>query len=158
MGSTYTVRSASETDLLAVLDVLAQNAPNPPRRPPQADDASTDQRKTWERMLATYDLAVYVAERDGDAVGTTCLLVVPNLMYDCRPTAFIEPVVVKYAHRRRGVARLMMERVLDDARKASCYKVQLLSHKRHAEDGAHSLYRSVGFVPEAEGFRLYLSS
>lgn len=31
-----------------------------------------------------------------------------------------------------------------------------LSHKRHAADGAHRLYTSLGFEPEAEGFRLYL--
>lgn len=49
-----------------------------------------------------------------------------------------------------------LERILDDARDAGCHKVQLLSHKRHATDGAHHFYRSVGFTPEAEGFRLYL--
>jgi hypothetical protein len=34
--------------------------------------------------------------------------------------------------------------------------VQLLSHKRHATDGAHELYTKLGFDAEAEGFRLYL--
>jgi hypothetical protein len=34
--------------------------------------------------------------------------------------------------------------------------VQLLSHKRHAVDGAHGLYLGLGFDAEAEGFRLYL--
>ena len=33
---------------------------------------------------------------------------------------------------------------------------QLLTHERHATDGAHAFYRSVGFTAEAEGFRLYL--
>jgi len=50
----------------------------------------------------------------------------------------------------------MMNRILDDARNAGCDKVQLLSHKRHADDGAHHLYRRLGFVVEAEGFRMYL--
>lgn len=49
-----------------------------------------------------------------------------------------------------------MQRALNDARAASCRKVQLLSHKRHADDGAHQLYCSLGFTAEAEGFRLYL--
>lgn len=55
------------------------------------------------------------------------------------------------------VAWLMLERVLSAARSSGCHKVQLLSHKRHATDGAHELYLSVGFEPEAEGFRLYLN-
>jgi hypothetical protein len=49
-----------------------------------------------------------------------------------------------------------MQRVLADARAAACNKVQLLSHKRHATDGAHRLYANLGFEAEAEGFRLYL--
>ena len=50
----------------------------------------------------------------------------------------------------------MLARVLEDARLLGCNKVQLLSHKRHAEDGAHALYTRLRFEPEAEGFRLYL--
>ena len=110
----------------------------------------------WERVLATADLTVYLAETGAEAVGTASMLLMPHLTYDCRPTAFIEAVIVKYAHRRRGVATLLLQQALKDARAASCRKVQLLSHKRHASDGAHDLYRAMGFMPEAEGFRLYL--
>jgi GNAT superfamily N-acetyltransferase len=109
-------------------------------------------------MLGTDGLTIYVAEADGEIVGTTSLLVMPNLGYDCHPTAFIEAMVVAEHHRRRGVGRRLMARLLDDARAASCRKVQLLSHKHHANDGAHDFYRSLGFQPEAEGFRLYLDT
>ena len=37
------------------------------------------------------------------------------------------------------------------AGKSSCCRT-----KRHGHDGAHDLYRAMGFTPEAEGFRLYL--
>jgi GNAT superfamily N-acetyltransferase len=80
----------------------------------------------------------------------------PNITYDCAPTVFVEAVVVVPTHRRRGIATMIMQVVLDDARAAGCNKVQVLSHKRHAADGAHVLYESLGFEPEAEGFRLYL--
>jgi GNAT superfamily N-acetyltransferase len=69
-------------------------------------------------------------------------------------TAFIE-VVVARAYRRRGVARQLLGRAIQDAR-GGCVKVQLLSHKRNDTDGAHRLYESAGFTPEPEGFRLYL--
>ncbi len=51
---------------------------------------------------------------------------------------------------------MMLERVLQDARAAGCRKMQVVSHKRHGKDGGHDLYRSLGFMPEAEGFRLFL--
>jgi GNAT superfamily N-acetyltransferase len=147
------IRAATADDLLAVVRVQAQSRPSSAPLPEQTTDR---QRAAWGRMMATDDLTVFVAEVEGEAVGTACLLLMPNLGYECRPSAFIEAVVVARAHRRRGIARAMIERILADARAAGCRKVQLLSHKRHADDGAHALYRSVGFEPEAEGFRVYL--
>jgi GNAT superfamily N-acetyltransferase len=109
----------------------------------------------WDRIQKSSDVTVYLAHDGSTALGTACLSILPNITYDCRPSAFIEAVVVKYRHRRQGVATSMLEHVLRDARANGCYKVQLLTHKRHASDGAHDLYSSLGFVPEAEGFRLY---
>ena len=149
-GGSYSVRQASTADLAAVVRVLARQVDDEPT------PVSTRQVEMWARMMATADLAVYVAEGGGETVGTTSLLVLPNLTYDCRPTAFIEPMVVAAPHRRRGVGRLLVQRALDDARAADCRKVQVVSHKRHAQDGAHAFYRALGFEPEAEGFRMYI--
>jgi GNAT superfamily N-acetyltransferase len=76
--------------------------------------------------------------------------------YDCAPTVFLEAVVVATRYRRQGIATAIVQQVLADANAAGCNKVQLLSHKRHATDGAHHLYAGLGFEAEAEGFRLYL--
>jgi GNAT superfamily N-acetyltransferase len=121
------------------------------------DRITSRQRATWDRMLAADDLTQYVAgEVGGGIVGIVALFVMPNLGYDCRPTAFIEAMVVDESHRRRGVGRLLIERLLADATAAGCHKIQLLTHKRHAHDGAHDFYQALGFTAEAEGFRLYL--
>ncbi len=152
-GIAYAIRPATAADLLAVVRVQAQSRPSTDPLPERVTDR---QQATWDRMMAIADLTVYVAEVDGEPVGTACLLLMPNLGYDCRPTAFVEAVVTARAYRRRGVARAVMRRILADTRAAGCRKVQLLSHKRHADDGAHALYLSLGFEAEAEGFRLYL--
>jgi len=148
------VRLAQADDLVAVLQLHAHNRP--------AHEAMTAliaptalQKDTWTQMLATENLAVYVADA-GQVVGTATMLTMPNLGYDCRPSAFIEAMVVAPTHRRRGVGRLLVERALADAGANGCHKIQLLTHKRHAHDGAHDFYRSMGFTPEAEGFRFYL--
>jgi GNAT superfamily N-acetyltransferase len=157
----YRVRRADMHDLVRVLGVLAENQSDRPddESLEEADPvpSPTDRQiAMWERIQATPDVTVFLAETGDEAVGTACLSVLPNITYDCRPTAFIEAVVVKYAHRRRGVARSILRQVLRDAQWAGCHKVQLLTHKRHATDGAHDLYRSLGFVAEAEGYRLYV--
>jgi GNAT superfamily N-acetyltransferase len=83
-------------------------------------------------------------------------MTMPHLTYGCAPTAFIEAVVVVPNHRRKGIATAIVRHALTEARLLGCNKVQLLSHKRHVTDGAHRLYTTLGFEPEAEGFRLYL--
>ena len=149
----WSVRTATEKDLWAVLRLYSKRV-GPAGR--LAADVSTGQRRMWRRMMVTDNLTVYLAE-DGDCpVGTASMILMPNLTYDCRPAAFVEPVIVAPAYRRRGVGRMMVKRAVDDARAAGCHKVQIVSHKRHAEDGAHDFYKDLGFQPEAEGFRLYL--
>jgi len=107
-------------------------------------------------MLAVPGLSAYLAELERDIVGTASALLFPNVTYDCHPTAIIEAVVVAFPYRRRGIGAALLRCLLQDMRSAGCNKVQLLSHKRHSGDGAHRLYTSLGFEPEAEGFRLYL--
>jgi len=146
------VRAATVGDLLGVVRLL-ERTPDIP-----FEGLSERQRETWRQMLGTDGLTVYVAELDADVAGTVSALVMPNLGYGCRPSAFVEAMIVAEAHRRRGIGRMLMESLLGDLRDASCDKVQLLSHKRHADDGAHDFYRALGFEPEAEGFRRYLAS
>lgn len=147
------IRLAEPGDLLPLLQLLSRSEEGRGQWPEQA---TATESAMWDRMLATEDVRVYVAD-DGEAlVGTATFLVLPNITYDCRPTGFIEAMVVSMAHRRQGLASRILQRLLDDARELGCHKIQLLTHKNHALDGAHDLYRANGFTAEAEGFRLYL--
>lgn len=95
-----------------------------------------------------------VAEENGVVVGTVVLLVVPNLSHGARPWAIVENMVVDGKYLRKGIGRLLMEDAIARARKAGCYKVQLLSNKKRHQ--AHQFYRSLGFETSVYGFRLYL--
>lgn len=148
----YSITTAGPEDHLAVTRLIDRTPDL------QLTNLTDAQLTAWDRMMRTVDLTVYLAWHGDDAVGTTTLLVMPHITYACRPTAFIEAVYVRDEHRRHGVARAMVERSLRDAKVAGCHKVQLLTHKRHAHDGAHSFYQSLGFEAEAEGFRLYLDA
>lgn len=152
--ATYTIRLATESDLLGLVR-LHHDHEGPPGMPAPTEP-SERQRRTWDQMMANPAMHVYIALRGDAIVGNTCMTLVANLINDCRPVAFVEPMLVAAAHRRHGVGRLMVERLVADARAADVCKIQLLSHKRHAHDGAHAFYRSLGFEPEAEGFRRYL--
>ena len=80
----------------------------------------------------------------------------PNLGYDCHPTAFVEAVVVDPSCRRQGVGRALFDALLADAAARGCRKVQLVSHRRHRHDGAFAFYAALGFTDQADGLRMYL--
>jgi len=143
------IRHAALDDLGALLQVYDEARIAGP---------TVQENETWLAMLATDTLTVYCAQVGVQLVGTAALMVMPNLRYGCRPTAFIEAVAVRTQWRRQGIATAMLRRVLEDARSLGCNKVQLLSHKRHATDGAYGLYEKLGFDAEAEGFRQYLGT
>jgi ribosomal protein S18 acetylase RimI-like enzyme len=69
------------------------------------------------------------------------------------PWAIVENVIVAEQHRRRGVARRLLESLIETARAAGCCKLELISGKHRT--GAHAFYRSVGMEAVAEGFKLY---
>jgi GNAT superfamily N-acetyltransferase len=148
----FAVRTARPEDLLAVLGVHARLGEDglPPRAPTEIE------AQTWAHMLEVPGLSVYLSETNGDVVGTASSMIFPNITYACAPTAIIEAVVVVHEFRRQGIATALLQHILADLGSVGCNKVQLLSHKRHSTDGGHRLYTSLGFEPEAEGFRLYL--
>jgi GNAT superfamily N-acetyltransferase len=150
-GLDIVIRKAAPMDLLAVLRVHAHRDPEGTT----PEYATPLQTATWDLMMTREGLTLYLAYENGVAVGTATLLLLPNLTYDCQPSAFVEAVVVDVARRRRGIASAIMRHILHDTKAAGCNKTQLLSHKRHVRDGAHGLYTALGFKAEAEGFRLY---
>lgn len=144
------IRHAEPVDLDGLLALHVAQGNRTPGPPTEREAAA------WNRMHATPDLAVYLAVFADAIVGTATAMALPHITYGCAPTLFVEAVLVHPNWRRHGIATALMRRVLADAAAAGCHKIQLLSHKRHSADGAHDLYRNLGFVAEAEGFRLYL--
>ena len=137
---------ATEADLPALLALFAELHPD--------DAMPPDAPAVWRAIAAQAGRTVLVAERAGAVVGTVDCAVLPNLTRGGRPFMLVENVVVAAAARRAGVGRELMRAALDLARRAGCYKVQLLSRADRA--AAHAFYESVGFRPTAAGFRAYL--
>ncbi|MGD1057300.1 MAG: GNAT family N-acetyltransferase [Solirubrobacteraceae bacterium] len=104
-------------------------------------------------ILADPRRTLIVAVRADQLVGTADILIVPNLTHRGEPWAIVENVVVAGTARRIGVGRALMEHLIELARSAGCYKLQLVSGKHRAE--AHAFYRSMGLDAVAEGFKIY---
>lgn len=148
--SSFHVRQAEERDLERLLGLYGELAEGDAARAPAGADVSRD---VFTTILSDRSRHLCVATDADAVVGAAELVVVPNLTHGARPWAVIENVIVTEAIRGRGAGTALLEHLIDLARASGCYKVQLHSGKQRM--GAHRLYRSVGFAPVAEGFKLY---
>jgi GNAT superfamily N-acetyltransferase len=144
-----TLRQASAADIAAVLALYAQ---------PDLDDGkilTVEQGVALLERFSRYpDYTLYVAEQDGEVVGSFALLVMDNLGHLGSPSAIVEDVVVAPDRQGQGIGAAMMRFALERAREKRCYKLMLSSNAKRAR--AHAFYESLGYERHGYSFRVDL--
>jgi GNAT superfamily N-acetyltransferase len=143
------VRPAGEADLAAVLALYAQPGMDDGRVLPLADA-----RRLWARFAAYPDYTLYVAELDGEIVGTFALLIMDNLGHLGAPSAVVEDVMVAPAAQGRGIGQAMMAFARQKGMEKRCYKLVLSSNAKR--ERAHRFYEQLGYERYGYCFRLDL--
>ena len=143
------VRPAAEADLAAVLALYAQ---------PGMDDGRIMPLDEARRMLARFarypDYTLYVAELDGEIVGTFALLIMDNLGHLGAPSAIVEDVMVAPDAQGRGIGQAMMKFARQKGLEKHCYKLVLSSNAKR--ERAHKFYEQLGYERYGYCFRLDL--
>ncbi|OGO23948.1 MAG: hypothetical protein A2Z28_02715 [Chloroflexi bacterium RBG_16_51_9] len=149
-----TVRLAKESDIPRIIelygDLVISTSSVETNRVPTA----ADYKRAFAEIRAAKGHELLVAEEEGRVVGTMMLFIMPNLSHGGLPWAGVENVMVDADYRRKGIGKLLMDYALAQAKKAGCYKLQLISDKTRTE--AHKFYRALGYRASGHGFRLYL--
>ncbi len=147
------IRLATAKDLprlVHLLDQLSLDAPNEQPSPP----LPAAYHAALNDILADGRQQLLVLEDGATVMGTLTLIIVPNLTHQGRPYALVENVVVEESRRGDGYGERLMQRAIEEARRAGCYKLSLTSNKRRPE--AHRFYRRLGLEATSEGFRIDL--
>lgn len=97
----------------------------------------------WARLQTVPGVRVRVARREGLAVGTLTLFVLPLLAHDGTPAALVEDVAVSPVCQGQGIGRALMHDAMALAAQAGCYKLALSSNRRRT--AAHAFYEGLGF-------------
>ena len=143
-------RPATADDLPAVLELYAQ---------PDFDNGNVlpvgEAKRLLDRFSAYPDYTLYVAEQDGDIVGSFALLIMDNIGHRGTPSGVVEDVVVAAHWHSRGVGRAMMDFALARCRDKRCYKLVLSSNAKR--ERAHAFYESIGFTRHGYSFRADLT-
>jgi GNAT superfamily N-acetyltransferase len=88
---------------------------------------------------------------DGKEVARAYLYILSNDLHE-KPFGFLEDVFVEEGHRRVGCGKKIVERVIEFANEAGCYK--LIATSRTEREKVHELYCNLGFVEWGKEFRM----
>ncbi|MBV8792212.1 MAG: GNAT family N-acetyltransferase [Pseudolabrys sp.] len=147
MANGVTIRAATAADIGAVLALYGQ---------PDLDNGNvlplTKAQEVFARFARYPDYTLYVAERDGQIVGTFALLFMDNLGHLGAPSGIVEDVAVDPSHHGGGIGGAMMRFAMEKAREQGCYKLVLSSNQKR--ERAHAFYESLGFTRHGYSFRV----
>ena len=144
------IREAAISDLQGILALYNQPSMD-------GDDVLPleEARRIFERMRQYPDYKVYVAEDEGELVGTYALAIMDNLGHMGQASGIIEDVVVLESRQGQGIGRLMMEHAVAVCREKGCYKAALSSNINR--EAAHRFYESLGFKKHGYSFLIDLN-
>ena len=90
-------------------------------------------------------------EKEGKEIGRVFLQFVVNDLHE-KPYGLIEDLFVHEEFRKRGFSKILMEKVIEMAKKHECHK--LIATSRSGRDMLHEYYESFGFKEHGKEFRI----
>lgn len=137
------IRDAKDSDLMQVLDLYRHLHPD--EQLPLAKA-----KEVWAELLSSPSVTVIVAEAATGLLSSCTLAITPNLSRGGRSYAVIENVVTHADHRRQGLGRRVLERAIDIAWQADCYKILLATGSKR--EATLRFYEGVGFQRDAKTY------
>jgi GNAT superfamily N-acetyltransferase len=133
------IREANEPDLPMILSLHEELASS------QADNLSLKNAEyIFQRIKIYPNYKIFVAEIQGQIVGTLALLIMDNLAHSGSPSGIVEDLVVAKEWQGQGVGKAMMAFAMKQCSRSSCYKLVLSSNSVRTQ--AHEFYERLGFA------------
>jgi GNAT superfamily N-acetyltransferase len=95
------------------------------------------------KVLKIKNNFVYVAEDSDKLIGFAAFSVRLVIRYP-KPIAELDELYVMPEYRRKGVGKMLMNKVVTQAKKSGCYRLYIGSHYKHK--AAHKFYESMAFI------------
>ncbi len=148
------VRDATEADLPRVVELINNGAVGGREGEQLGPPLPASYIDAFNEITERHGGHVFVAELNGEIVGTVQMLLLPNLSHLGRPIAQLESMHVAATHRGNRIGEEMIRCAVAEAKLHGCFRMQLTSNKlRH---DAHRFYKRLGFEASHEGFKLSL--
>ena len=153
MQSGLLIRRAREDDLAALVAIFAADAVGG-HGDTTDPDAFDDYLRAFNVIDASSNEQLFVAEIDGDVVGTFQIMFNRTLTGRGGLAMIIEAVQTRGDTRGRGIGAAMIKHAIAEAERRGCRLVQLASNM--ARTDAHRFYERLGFARSHFGFKMKL--
>jgi len=153
MSAAMILREAKREDLPTIVRMLADD-PLGKKRHRVEDPLPKDYYAAFDAIAASPSNHLYVAEVDGEIVGTLQLTFIPGLDYLGAERMLIEAVRVARHRRNAGLGKAIITEAVENARRRGCQLVELTSSARRKH--AHRFYERLGFTASHVGMKLML--
>lgn len=150
---TATIREATDNDLEAIIALFADD-PLGGHGDTTDPQALPDYTAAFRKIATSPNEALYVAELDGEVVGTFQTMVTTTMTARGASSLIVEAVQTRADMRGRGIGAVMINFAIDKARADGMRLVQLTSNAVRTD--AHRFYERLGFAPSHIGFKLKL--
>lgn len=150
---TAMIRKATEDDLNAIIALFAAD-PLGGHGDTTDPEALPDYRVAFARITASPNETLYVAELEGEVVGTFQTMVTTTMTARGASSLIVEAVQTRSDMRGRGIGASMIEFAIARARESGMRLVQLTSNAVRKD--AHRFYERLGFTPSHIGFKMKL--
>lgn len=151
--SKLNIRLAAETDVNAIRALLGDDKLGQNREDMSAVGLQA-YIKAYHAIANSPDNQLWVAELDGEIVGTWQSTYIPYLSRGGNTRCLIEAVRTASTCRGQGIGQQMMIYALDQARARGCAMAQLTTDKTRPD--AHRFYEKLGFKSTHEGMKIQL--
>ncbi|MBD9445849.1 MULTISPECIES: GNAT family N-acetyltransferase [unclassified Rhizobium] len=151
--SQTTIREARSSDVAALVAIFAADELGG-HGDTTAPEIFGKYLRAFERIASSPDQTLYVAERDGQVVGTFQTMVVTSLIGRGSSSMIIEAVQTRGDMRGQGIGAQMIEFAIAEAKRRGLRLVQLTSNASRTD--AHRFYERLGFKQSHLGFKMAL--
>lgn len=145
------IRRARESDLSQLIAMFAADDVGGHGDTTDAD-AYDDYLRAFNMIDASQNEQLFVAERDGDVVGTFQILFNRTLTGRGSLSMIIEAVQTRPDMRGQGIGAQMIGYAIEEAKRRECRLVQLTSNA--ARTDAYRFYERLGFAKSHAGFTM----
>ena len=147
------IRKAIYQDLIAIVQLLAQDKLGQTREAPQLP-LSDVYEKAFQNIQADPNQNLMVVENEaGEIIGTFQLSFIQYLTYKGGIRAQIEAVRIRSDQRGKNLGSQMMQWAIKKAEAQGAHLIQLTTDKKRPE--ALAFYEKLGFKASHEGMKLH---